>query len=995
MPVKKTSALNVAKIKRKAWTMSDANKTKLENITKQNIESSWWNLSAWLRKTREQLGGITKPTVIWAPVASPGVSTPSTPTWPGWWTVSPDKKTFTTPGWVIAPIAPPAPLAPVPKPEDTITDGTSGTWAAWLKWDTWAPDTAPWGVKWFDINKDGIINESELTWDYKTFYDTLSDTEKKLFIAKWENAMKDNLDVAEVYANYMRDYETTKTRKEQDEFTRLSLEWAREEAAQIQESQIIRRAKASVNNLKQNIAYLGNLWAPWVSWQRMVSLDNQMTEAETSLRELDRLQVLSKASRETWAMANARQYERQMEDITTTLNDDVDKAIQSAYNELTQATSDGKLSTVSELTAFRDKMYNDLDASITWFTDASIEQMKFLIWEVNQSRKEAVAYEENTNTINKDMSAAIWYYVDGNWNAVYDAQWARIKIPKAIPEGFEPFVSNGKFFSPKMDAQWELVLDENGSPIFNSTQLEDKVSVTAQLANAYVDMVNKWVMTAEQAIKAIPELANNEAFIKWVEVAPWEVEDPNVEKIIVNWKEVSAMWNEKTKKWEAITDVWQTTSNISKADAVIWDYELDDWTIITASKWTVDALNNVIAQNPEISFDLSNLYRTREDQYRLYGKGRTAEELQSEWIPWAYAKPDEAQVTWTTKSSHMTWNAVDVVVPEWQDKVEYTKSIEDEMNKQWFFRPAETLAQWDYGHFEYKGLAKTDDKWIMWALWVPIAYERQIKQMVPTQLMNSEIELEALNDTITRMWDAWMTVEDAVLTYLWFDITVEGKEEAINYVNVGRNMWEDLPTNYFATVSNHLAKWDMIEADKYVSNIVEDKVKKRYWEDAIMSATMNQTTKDTAALSNLIAQNPEEIGAFDWRVNDFMRKFKDYPEMTKLNTLLTMTQAQTRKHFAWSAVTPSEMEALQDFIGWNTKMTPNNLLTMLGTIKDRTESQFLLQRKQFGYTPLKKDAQWNVIKDKWVVKTEDPLDLWIEPQQNETETETDPLGLWL
>jgi hypothetical protein len=142
--------------------------------------------------------------------------------------------------------------------------------------------------------------------------------------------------------------------------------------------------------------------------------------------------------------------------------------------------------------------------------------------------------------------------------------------------------------------------------------------------------------------------------------------------------------------------------------------------------------------------------------------------------------------------------------------------------------------------------------------------------------------------------------------------------------------------------------------------------------------------KDTRNLSNLIAKNPDKIGQFDWRVNDIMRKFKDYPEMTELNTLLTMTQAQTRKHFAWSAVTPSEMEALQDFIWWNTKMTPNNLLTMLNTIKDRTESQFLLQRKQFWYTPSLKGKEWNIIKD---TAENDPLDLWIDTANN------DPLGI--
>jgi hypothetical protein len=33
----------------------------------------------------------------------------------------------------------------------------------------------------------------------------------------------------------------------------------------------------------------------------------------------------------------AKEYERQMEDLTTKLNDDIDKSIQEAYNSLTEA----------------------------------------------------------------------------------------------------------------------------------------------------------------------------------------------------------------------------------------------------------------------------------------------------------------------------------------------------------------------------------------------------------------------------------------------------------------------------------------------------------------------------------------------------------------------------------------------------------------------------------------------------------------------------------
>jgi len=71
-----------------------------------------------------------------------------------------------------------------------------------------------------------------------------------------------------------------------------------------------------------------------------------------------------------------------------------------------------------------------------------------------------------------------------------------------------------------------------------------------------------------------------------------------------------------------------------------------------------------MALYPDIQFDLNNLYRTQEDQFRLYGQGRTPEQLKTDGVPEEYSNMDKPIVSWTTKSSHMTGNAVDVVVPE-------------------------------------------------------------------------------------------------------------------------------------------------------------------------------------------------------------------------------------------------------------------------------------------------------------------------------------------
>lgn len=52
--------------------------------------------------------------------------------------------------------------------------------------------------------------------------------------------------------------------------------------------------------------------------------------------------------------------------------------------------------------------------------------------------------------------------------------------------------------------------------------------------------------------------------------------------------------------------------------------------------------------------------RTRDEQMRLYGKGRTAQQCRAMGVPEAYARPSEAKVTWTLNSNHIGGRAVDL-----------------------------------------------------------------------------------------------------------------------------------------------------------------------------------------------------------------------------------------------------------------------------------------------------------------------------------------------
>ena len=117
------------------------------------------------------------------------------------------------------------------------------------------------------------------------------------------------------------------------------------------------------------------------------------------------------------------------------LQDDLDgkvnKTVQSALNEFTSAELAGKLDTIPEIEAFQQQLYAQLDGDLSSIMDTNIEARKFLIERYDklaESQKTAMANKEKAdaealkrkNTLNKDMSQALGYYVNENGEALTD-----------------------------------------------------------------------------------------------------------------------------------------------------------------------------------------------------------------------------------------------------------------------------------------------------------------------------------------------------------------------------------------------------------------------------------------------------------------------------------------------------------------------------------------------------------------------------------------------
>lgn len=65
-------------------------------------------------------------------------------------------------------------------------------------------------------------------------------------------------------------------------------------------------------------------------------------------------------------------------------------------------------------------------------------------------------------------------------------------------------------------------------------------------------------------------------------------------------------------------------------------------------------------QITKVDFAVVQGNRTRDEQMRLYGKGRTGAQCEAKGVPATYARPGEAQVTWTLNSNHIGGRAVDI-----------------------------------------------------------------------------------------------------------------------------------------------------------------------------------------------------------------------------------------------------------------------------------------------------------------------------------------------
>jgi hypothetical protein len=126
---------------------------------------------------------------------------------------------------------------------------------------------------------------------------------------------------------------------------------------------------------------------------------------------------------------------------------------------------------------------------------------------------------------------------------------------------------------------------------------------------------------------------------------------------------------------------------------------------------------------------------------------------------------------------------------------------------------------------------------------------------------------------------------------------------------------KDAPYGFEATIGNYIKRDDFKGLNNYIQKHVENDAKATTpSEQFISTPEQNKVTKNIDEIISLINKNKDKIGAVDGRYTQLAKKFRSEPDIQKLQTLMTGTFAGLRKNFAGSAVTATELEALEDFI---------------------------------------------------------------------------------
>lgn len=374
---------------------------------------------------------------------------------------------------------------------------TNTTTTPWVTWTDLNLPTAKWTLESptysFDVKDPNNYMGTGMT--LEQFKTLPLETQSAYTNAALANEQQKQWLIKQV--EYATDVTKQKELMEKQRAIKVQTDQLSSENQAIQDNQQVAKARQDLDTLKQNIGFLGQWWRPVQSQQVIDSYDRMLTTSEQQFQDMVKIQNNMKQMRELGIQFDTNAYQAQLDQIHTELKRNVDSVIQDAINGFSADQMSGMIDSPESLQKLQDKYNSMIDQSVMGLTNKSIANLQTMQevykGKIATAQQEYQAYQEsmaqyqkqqaeqqatfikNENTLNKDMSEALWYYVNANWKPLMTTEGTTIAVKKDMP---------APIFDRESGVMVTFEPDAKGNPVWITKQIMQP-SQSAQLEQQY------------------------------------------------------------------------------------------------------------------------------------------------------------------------------------------------------------------------------------------------------------------------------------------------------------------------------------------------------------------------------------------------------------------------------------------------------------------------------------------------------------------------------
>ena len=392
--------------------------------------------------------------------------------------------------------------------------------------------------------------------DLEQAYQDKTKAAEELALAKQRQGLEQ--DVREVEQNKEAVAFTKKKQEAETKIRDLNIQSQNTKAQQNMDA-----AFQQMQNLKQNLAYIGSRWVPWKSAAQFDAMQRSLDDAQRTYSTLSQLEGQRREMQDIGVEFDSVAYARQIKQLQDDLDSKVNTTVQDAINSFMQESWD--VDTIDELKQLQDKYLDMVDTNLETMTSREVVKWEALNEQYATRLEDARKKVENVGKIDTERSQMYWYYVDMNGNTMLDASWK--PIVHSGKDLIDPYIDEGtgQLVRVTMWADWK--------PVTTLTKVIDVPQVTQGALWDIKAAVAAGKLSVEDAVKLFPSLSRQpELLAQLAATAPSpEKEAPAPKTVTVDTPDgkQTYQYNEQTGRFDI--PVWtnyETESWVPIQDAI-------------------------------------------------------------------------------------------------------------------------------------------------------------------------------------------------------------------------------------------------------------------------------------------------------------------------------------------------------------------------------------------------------------------------------------------